>query len=773
MAPDEPRDDHLRPEDESGEPFPGIPPEELPSKEEPLPDDDIPELEPEFMEALRQAGGGSAPPPAASEQGGETVEFNPFPDDQETGVGGGPAHGETVEYQAGEAPEEHPPAPSPPPAPDPVPAPAPTPSPDPAPSPEPEPTLPVAAEENAPEPEPEPEAESEPEPGPEPADREEASEPEPFVPAQILEPERESVPPPSQVSATDQTRVLPGAREEVRAAVAAAEEEGKHYAPPRPPAGGYGEPAPKRKRLWWRFLLGSTLIVLAFASATTAASVLKVMDWLDGFQGLGEKVERELVPPEPGEPQTFLLLGSDRRLAEGDAPGLSDTTILLRLDADKDRIAILNIPRDLKVYIPGHYTAKFNEAYALGGPQLTVRTIKSITRGTGLTINHVVNINFLGFAQAINAINCVYVDVDRDYFHSNVGVPAELQYDEIDIDPGYQKLCGADALDYARYRHTDTDLVRAARQQDFLREARSRVPYEALFRQRDQLFKIFGSHTESDIDEFDEALSVIKLMISSISSPIEEVRFPATLGPSYVYASRSDIRGAIAQFLDISPTSGPRGTLDDPQGGSDTAAGGALEPDAPGSQPLPELENGPNQPEPEPEPPAEPAPEDDGLVDTEFGLEVAKQLTPKLAAGFPVFYPRRVPEGSVFDEPRAYHINDDNLDTHGAYRMVLQVQLPDGIHYFGVQGIKGWETPPIISNPSETLEMNGREYEIFVEGDRVRLVAWREDGNSYWVANSLLNTLTNDQMLGIARSMGSIEPNPKPRRGRNGRRGNR
>ncbi len=152
---------------------------------------------------------------------------------------------------------------------------------------------------------------------------------------------------------------------------------------------------------------------------------------------------------------------------------------------------------------------------------------------------------------------------------------------------------------------------------------------------------------------------------------------------------------------------------------------------------------------------------------------MAKQLTPKLGVGFPDFYPRRLPEGSIFEEPRAYHVNDDSGETHPAYRMVMTVQLPDGIHYFGVQGIQGWETPPILSDPSETVERNGRNFDVFLEGDRVRLVAWHQNGNSYWVANSLLNTLTNDQMLGIAQTMGDITPNPKPRRGRNGRRGNR
>ena len=125
----------------------------------------------------------------------------------------------------------------------------------------------------------------------------------------------------------------------------------------------------------------------------------------------------------------------------------------------------MSIPRDLKIEIPGFGTEKFNAAYTDGGPKLTLQVVKELT---GLPINHVVNVDFLGFVRAVDAIGCVYTDVDRRYYHSNVGVPAEEQYSEIDIQPGYQKLCGKKALEYVRYRHTDTDIVRSARQQDFL-----------------------------------------------------------------------------------------------------------------------------------------------------------------------------------------------------------------------------------------------------------------------------------------------------------------
>jgi hypothetical protein len=96
------------------------------------------------------------------------------------------------------------------------------------------------------------------------------------------------------------------------------------------------------------------------------------------------------------------------------------------------------------------------------------------------------------------------------------------------------------------------------------------------------------------------------------------------------------------------------------------------------------------------------------------------------------------------------------------------VELPDGIHYFGMQGIQGWADPPILSNPSETRTINHREYEIFVDGDRVKLIAWHRGNSSYYIANDLLNTLTNDQMVGMARSANVIMPNPKHKKGKKG-----
>jgi polyisoprenyl-teichoic acid--peptidoglycan teichoic acid transferase len=528
----------------------------------------------------------------------------------------------------------------------------------------------------------------------------------------------------------------------------------------KPPPEGDGSEAPKPKRYWWRFTLGSVLIVTATAAATATSILLyigSIANALSHNDVLKNKVDRVLANTEGGEPQNILILGSDKRASEPEDPGRSDTTILLRLDPDNDAIALMSIPRDLKVEIPGVGTDKFSAAFAYGGPKLALQVVKELTN---LPINHVVNVDYLGFVRAVYAIGCVYVDVDRRYYHSNVGVPPSEQYSEINVQPGYQLMCGRKALEYVRYRHTDTDLVRAARQQDFLSAARARVPIDDLVLGRNDLMEIFTSYTTSDISDTKTMLEVLELFIAARNARINEVDFPATLGPSYVYASQSAIDGAVDQFLGIEASGGARGKLEE----------------RPGRDAKKHQRAGKKQsPKPKPKLKAKP-PGDDGLVPArDAGEEEAKIVARKVDHGFPVFYPTRLPAGAAYEEsnpyfhivdPRVYHFKDTDGDRHGAYRMVLTLELPDGVHYFGVQGVQGWSDPPILSGPSITQTIRDREYEIFLDGDRIRLIAWHRGENTYWIANSLLRVLTNDQMIGVARSASVKIPNEKPKRRR-------
>ncbi len=528
----------------------------------------------------------------------------------------------------------------------------------------------------------------------------------------------------------------------------------------KPPPEGDGTAAPKPRRFWLRFTLGALVIVIVSAAATSSSILLfidSVAKALSHHNRL-HKVERYLAQTKGGEPENILILGSDRRASIPGDPGRSDTTMLLRLDPDRKAIALMSIPRDLKVEIPGYGTDKFNAAYTLGGPRLTLRVVKELT---GLPINHVVNVDFLGFVRSVDAINCVYIDVDRRYYHSNA--ESSEEYAEINIKPGYQLLCGKKALQYVRYRHTDTDLVRAARQQDFISNARQRVPIKELVLGQNDLLDIFTEYTTSDISDTETMIDVLKLFIASRSATINEVHFPAELGPSYVTASPEAIDGAVEKFLGIEASTGPRGELE-----------GERKPKK-SNKAKKKKKNGKKKKRriAAPKPPGS-----DGLVPaSEAGGLEARSVARKVGSGFPVFYPARLPVGAAYEEsdtylhiqdPRVYHFKDIDGNRHVAYRMVLTLELPDGVHYFGVQGIQGWSDPPILDDPTESIELHDREYDVYVDGDRVKLVAWHRGQNSYWIANDLLNSLTNDQMIGMARSARVIVPNPKPKEGRAG-----
>ncbi|MBS1880523.1 MAG: LCP family protein [Actinobacteria bacterium] len=536
----------------------------------------------------------------------------------------------------------------------------------------------------------------------------------------------------------------------------------------KPPPEGDGTEPPKRKRYWWRFALAAVLIVGVSAGATASSVLIFLSSFVEDIRNNSHQLREEVAPllaeVDGGGPETILILGSDKRAGpefEEEEYGRSDTTMLLRLDPEKGLISVLSIPRDLKVEIPGVGVTKFNAAYAEGGPKLTLKVIKELT---GLHVNHVINIDFLGFVRAVDAIGCVYVDVDRRYYHSNVGVAPSEEYSEINIQPGYQKLCGKKALEYVRYRHTDTDIVRSARQQDFLRQVRKQVGLGTLLNDQEHLEQIFTEYTTSDIKDLQTLLRLIDLVIESRNSELNQVHFPAVLGPSYVYASSSAIHGAVEEFLGHKGPDASHNKFPEQEGkkGGNGKKGGK-------SKGNPHTAK-PKQEKVKPKAEYSATGSDELVPAAEAGYDEGKIVARHVGGGFPVYYPTRLPPGAAFVEsnpyehvvdPRVYHLKDKNKERHGAYRMVGVYQPEYEETYFGIQGIRGWEDPPILSDPSETKKINGREYLIYVESGKVTMVAWHHGENTYWVSNSLQDSLTNDQMIGIARSAKLIVPKRK------------
>ena len=228
---------------------------------------------------------------------------------------------------------------------------------------------------------------------------------------------------------------------------------------------------------------------------------------------------------------------------------------------------MLSIPRDLMVNItlPNGQTypeEKINAAYTIGAKTggtrgamlLAAETIKREVFPE-LTLNAIVDVNFKGFIRVVDALGCAYVNVDHRYYNENVG-SAETNYTSINLQPGYQKLCYENALDYVRYRHTDTDFVRVARQQDFLRDLREQVSPEDVLGQIDTVAKAVGHAIASTVHgSGSELLKLAKLIAFSQAKPLRQVKFLTTSidaqvnGGDYVTSSPELER----QTLDLLP----------------------------------------------------------------------------------------------------------------------------------------------------------------------------------------------------------------------------
>ena len=147
--------------------------------------------------------------------------------------------------------------------------------------------------------------------------------------------------------------------------------------------------------------------------------------------------------------------------------------MLVRADPETKSISMMSFPRDLfvQIHCPGRapFGARINNAYATCGTKGTLETVRKLT---GLPVNYLITVNFRGFRQLVDAIGGVWMDVDRRYFNDRGG---DFGYATINLFPGYQKLGGYQALDFVRYRHTDSDLYRVARQQLFVRAFKDQV----------------------------------------------------------------------------------------------------------------------------------------------------------------------------------------------------------------------------------------------------------------------------------------------------------
>ena len=273
--------------------------------------------------------------------------------------------------------------------------------------------------------------------------------------------------------------------------------------------------------------------------------------------------------------------------------------------------------------------------------------------------------------------------------------------------------------------------MRAARQQDFLRQLRNAAGARRLlnYNRRRQLASLFARYTDTDkgLRQKKDVFSLLKLVLFTGQKPVREVRFRVNLDndPVYLNASQAKLDKTAEEFLNAKASKKPRQTsrasAEDRKSASARKGKRNKRADVP-------------------------------------GLEVARREGEDQAivgarhAGFPFYFPTLRYRGSRYagTEPRIYTIKDERNKKHRAYRMVVSKGVIG--EYYGIQGMT-WREPPILDDPSEVRRVRGRRLELHYDGSRLRIVAWRTKHAVYWVSNTLTQSLSKDQMLGIAASL--------------------
>lgn len=620
---------------------------------------------------------------------------------------------------------------------------------------------------------------------------------------------------------------------------------------PRPGMRVYAtEPAKPRRR--WPKVVGvfAALLVLAGLGAAGYAywylqdTVSAITETEDVKQ---QEAQSGLDVALPDQPVTALVIGEDRRPGQG--PGRSDTMMLVRVDPRTQSIAMMSFPRDLIVNVPGYGRRPINEAYELGQEPLALATVKELT---GVSINYLIPVDFRAFQRIVGTFGGVWLPVDRRYYNVNDG-SAATNFSSIDIQPGYQLLRGTDALAFARYRHTDSDIVRNARQQTFVREFKKRVDrwgaatrvIELVSILRDNL-KVLGSNTKNADARL--LLDYARLVSSIPRSNMVQVRIENT-SPSSTYegkleASPEEVQRVVNAFVRPDLASGEaianRDVAKDPkkkavkqtydaakmplevrngngtpaaaadaawqlvesgwrlarstgdsvvpylyttvyydgsvQGAKDAskaigeAFGGDSEIKALDAEAKAELEqSGVPVTQPivvvvgktyigdlaPPKVPVLPDKEEAQITrDPKRDLDIWRKA--EREAGFPLMMPTVLYAGAQTRDPLFSSQPPFRVYKTGGHKAVYVTYSADSYdQVFGVQAID-WTDPPILEGPTTTRTYQGRTLLLYFNGASLQRVAWKQNGISYWLENSLTGRIPNSAMIAMAKSFKTV-----------------
>ncbi len=215
----------------------------------------------------------------------------------------------------------------------------------------------------------------------------------------------------------------------------------------------------------------------------------------------------------------ILFLGVD----SVDHSSRSDTIIVVGISPDK-KVALLSIPRDTRVNVPGKGYTKINHAYAYGGIELLKKTIEDFM---GIDINYYVKTDYQGFEKVIDKIGGIEINVEKRMYY--VDKAGHLY---IDLKPGKQVLDGKKAIQYVRFRHDKLgDIGRIKRQQKFLNALAQKLMKSGNILKNPSIIKDIFDALDTNLG-LKEALPIVN-MLNGIKR--EDIKFLMLPGkPKYI-----------------------------------------------------------------------------------------------------------------------------------------------------------------------------------------------------------------------------------------------
>jgi LCP family protein required for cell wall assembly len=487
----------------------------------------------------------------------------------------------------------------------------------------------------------------------------------------------------------------------------------------------------------------------------------------------------------------------------------------------------------VEIRCPGRtpFFDKINAAYSYCQSQGSLNTVKALT---GIPINYLITVNFRGFRQIVDRLGGAWIDVDRRYYNNHGG---PYGYAKINLFPGYQQLSGRQTLDYVRYRHTDSDLYRVARQQQFVKAFKGQIQESfgptalpkvvnaithnvevaqgggadvsgrtvlsyALFAYGLPKGRVFQTRIEGlegtselttdstnisravqafehpDVDSSEKATAVALGEKLRRQAPAPSSTTITVLNGNGVSGSASTAGYLLGQrsYEILTPPNGlpanapsfdyfrtkiyydgsRRGAREAGRKVANLFASAEL---APLPRRVSQLANGamltvvvgqtfhgslasaPIDQTPKRERP-------NVTYAPNASIDLLRERRKRVP--FPLMVPTVIERSSWTDS--AMRVRLYRIDPGGHHKAVRVVYRMGSNEYWGIE-MTDWHDAPVLADKSLTRHIGGRSYDLYYNGSKLHMVVLRTPRGDYWVINTLLDRLSNETMIAIAKGL--------------------